>query len=218
MDPAIIGDHIGHGKDPGMAGFRQQIGPHSCQGPRRRHHLVMYAVDPSRDGSNPLQHQHGYGSTGQHPRPRARPHQRQHRLAADLDIRVEVEPGKRPTHRVAHVHRVNLSRYRGLDDPHTRLPRDLGGAISAGIGHDNDVEGTGIGVRQQGPQGPPQHGFLVVGWNDDAHHGTPSRSFDSPDAPGSPDFSHSNYLLTARHDSGSDRRGGNAASELEHVT
>ncbi|GAA3457616.1 hypothetical protein GCM10018962_94500 [Dactylosporangium matsuzakiense] len=171
---AVVGEHVGHREDPRVPGLGEHVDPGPGQDPAGRHQPVVDAVDPADDPAHLRHVQLGHRRAGQHAGLRARRDERAHRVGGELDVGVEIHPGKRRAVLVAQPHRGDLARHRGLDDAHTRHGRgDRGGVVLAGVRHDDDLELARCGAGQQLSQVVPDDRGLVVGRDDNAHDRDP---------------------------------------------
>lgn len=104
--------------------------------------------------------------------PAERREDRGERAGAEDDVAIEEEPREAAVDlTLGEVDRVGLARCLGFDDGDRVSERagDLGGAVGAGVGHDDDAEAVDA-IGQHGPDALADQGFLVVGWDDDAGH------------------------------------------------
>jgi hypothetical protein len=172
MDQAIIGDDVGHREDPVVPLLGQHVtaGPGQC--PVRADQRVVHAVDAPGDRPDTVEVQQRSRRAGQDARLGAGADQRAQRRGGQLDVRVEVDPGKRPADLVAHAQRVRLSGHVRLEYPDAVHPPRRGRrAVAAGVGDHHDVDLARRGAVQQSPQVAGDHRFLVVRRQDDADHG-----------------------------------------------
>ncbi len=171
MDPAIVGDHVGHREDPVMALFGQHVGPGAGQCPVRRDQRVVHAVHPAHDPAHAGEVKPRRRGSGEDAGRRAGGNQFPHRCTGELHVGVEVQAGKRTAGRIAQTEGVRLARYRGLEHPHAvDLPGGVGGPVGTRVGDDDDVELAGCRVVEQPAQVAGDDGLLVVRRYDDTDH------------------------------------------------
>jgi len=208
MDPAVIGDHVGHRKDPVMALLGEGVRADAGQGALRRDQPVMHEMHPPQDPADAGQLQLRHGCAGQDARPGAGRGQDANGLRREPHVGVQVDAGERQAGLVAQREGVHLAWHRRLDDPHTHGGGDLGCPVGTRVGDHHDVELAWRGRSEQVAQVGLDDRFLVVRRHNDADD-RPARSLRDR-------FAHSSRLSVAREEDS--RRGvGRSGSVLSRI-
>jgi hypothetical protein len=168
MNPAVVGDHIRrHREDTRVPGVREDIDADSGERAIRRDQAVVHAMDPTDEPTDPGQLKLRHRRTSEHAGPCARGDEGARRRCRQPYVGVQVDPGKRARDRIAERDRVGLAGRVGFNDPHTGRLRELGSAVVACVGDDDDIELVRRGSRQKGAEICRDDGFLVVRRHDD---------------------------------------------------
>jgi hypothetical protein len=170
MDPAIVGDHVGHREDPRVPLFREHVDAHAGQRAAGRDQLLVHAVHPARDRSDAVEVQHRYRGAGQDAGTGGRRDEGTHRRRAQLHVGVEIDPGEGTAQLVPEPDGVRLAGHRGLHHPYAGFLGDLRGAVGARVRDHDDVELAGGGAVEEAPQVAREDGLLVVRRDHDADH------------------------------------------------
>jgi hypothetical protein len=181
MDQTIVGNDIRHREHTIVSRLGEHVGAGTGQRALRGDQGFVHAVYPLDDPARAGQVEPWDWCTGQDARLRARRHHRVHRGRVHRHVGVEIEARKRGASRVAQPQSVRLARYRRLDDPYAvDLLRHRGGAVSAGVRHHDDIEGTRRGAVEQPAEVGRDDRFLVVRGYDDADYGLGHVGQDNP--------------------------------------
>lgn len=207
MDPFVVGDHLRHREDPGVPGLGEDVDADARQRAVGLDELIVDVVhapqQPADAGHVQLRHRRA----GQHAGLGTRLRQGAHRRGRQLDVGVEIDPGKRPARLVTQAQRVGLAADRRLDHADARFPGDPGGAVTAGVGHDDHVELAGCRTVQQTTQVGPEDRLLVVRRNNDADRRILVRIDHRSTFPSSIERNVSVLLVRAAADAGHDDAG-----------
>jgi hypothetical protein len=169
MHPAVVGDDVGrHGEGASMALLGEHVHPDAGERSGRRHQEVVDAMNAPHHATDAVEVKPRRRRTRKHPGTLAHLDEGPYGLRRQAYVGVEVYARKRTADLVAEPDRARLPRNVGLDDPYRKLPRDVGRPVDARVGHDDDVELTRAGRREQKSEIRGDHGFLVVG----RHHDT----------------------------------------------
>ncbi len=168
MNPAVVGDHIRrHREHSRVPGVGQDVDTDSGERAIRRDQSVVHAMDPADEPSDPGQIKLRHRRTSEHAGPYARRDEGAHRRCRQPYVGIQVDPRKRARDGIAERNRVRLAGRLGFHDPHAGRRRDLGSAVVAGIGDDDDVELVRRRSRQESAEICRDDGFLVVRRHDD---------------------------------------------------
>jgi len=170
MDPAVVGNDLRHGEDPGVSRLGQDVAAGPGERPGRCHQPVVHPVHPADQAPGSGQVELRGGSAGEHAVFGGRRDERADGVGGQAYVGVEVDPRKRPAHRVAEADGVHLSGHWGLDHAYAHPCGRRGGPVGTGVRHHDDVELAGGRVAEEGAQVLLDHGRLVVGRDHDADH------------------------------------------------
>ncbi|HEY1094561.1 MAG TPA: hypothetical protein VGE61_07640 [Glycomyces sp.] len=170
MDVTIVGEHLRHREDPGVARLGQHVTARSGERPGRRHQPVVHRMHPAHHETRPVQVELRGGGAGEHTLLGAGRDECADGVGGQAYVGVEVDPGKRPALPIGEADGVHLARHGRLDDAYAGPPGRSGGLVGARVRDDDDVELARGRVAQEDPQVLLDHGRLVVGRDHDAHN------------------------------------------------
>jgi hypothetical protein len=132
--------------------------------------LLVHPVHPPRERPHAVEVQLRDRGAGQDAGTGGRRDQGAHRRRVQLDVGIQVNPGKGTAQLVPDPDGVRLTGYRRLDHAHVEVLGHLGRPVGARVGDHDDVELAGCRTVEQAREVAGEYRLLVVRRDHDADH------------------------------------------------